>query len=172
VANKIAEEPAFKWWVTDVLCKRNRIIAKVKSRYWRTTHKYGIRLPHSTEEALLLDKESGTDFWEKALAKEMTNVQVAWKVKEGTPEDVEAGKVSEMIGYKRIRCHVVLDVKMDLTRKARFVAGGHLTDAPQSITYSSVVTRDSIRIAFLIAALNDLDIMACEITNAYLNAPC
>ncbi len=60
----------------------------------------------------------------------------------------------------------------DLTRKARFVAGGHKTEAPSSITYSSVVSRDSVRIAFLIAALNDLSIEACDVSNAYLNAPC
>jgi Reverse transcriptase (RNA-dependent DNA polymerase) len=29
-----------------------------------------------------------------------------------------------------------------------------------------------VRLAFLIAALNDLDIMACDVRNAYLNAPC
>jgi hypothetical protein len=46
-----------------------------------------------------------------------------------------------------------------------------MTETPTSITYSSVVSRDSMRIAFLIAALNDLDIMACEDSNAYLNAP-
>ena len=40
------------------------------------------------------------------------------------------------------------------------------------LTYSSVVSRDSVRIALLIAALNDLDIMACDSENAYLNAPC
>ena len=58
------------------------------------------------------------------------------------------------------------------TRKARLVADGHKTDAPSSITYSSVVSRDSVRIAFTLAALNDLEIMACDIGNAYLNAPC
>jgi hypothetical protein len=60
---------------------------------------------------------------------------------------------------------------MDFTRKARFVAGGHVTDPPTSITYSSVVARDSVRLAFLIAALNDLDILSADIGNAYLNAP-
>ena len=30
VANKIANEPAFNWWVHTVLRKRNRIVAKVK----------------------------------------------------------------------------------------------------------------------------------------------
>lgn len=172
VANKLVEETALKWWVPDVLRKRNRIIAKVKSRYWKTSHKYGIRLPHSAEEALQLDKESGTDYWQRALAREMNNVQVAWKARDDvTPQDVIDGKVPDMIGYKQIKCHIIFDIKMDLTRKARFVAGGHLTDAPQSITYSSVVTRDSVWLAFLIAALNDLCILACDITNAYLNAP-
>jgi len=46
-----------------------------------------------------------------------------------------------------------------------------LTDTSQPVAYSSIVTRDNIWITFLIAALNDLDIMACDITNAYLNAP-
>eukprot|EP00957_Ditylum_brightwellii_P193879 14764817-Ditylum_brightwellii.AAC.1 len=61
---------------------------------------------------------------------------------------------------------------MDFTRKARFVANGAKTEAPASITYSSVVSRDSVKLAFLIAALNDLDVLACDIGNAYLNAPC
>ena len=62
---------------------------------------------------------------------------------------------------------------MDLTRKARFVTGGHVTETPASITYSIVVrSRDSVRIAFLIAALNKLDVIACDVGNAYLNTPC
>ena len=59
---------------------------------------------------------------------------------------------------------------MDLTRKARYVAGGHLTDNPSSLTYASVVSRESVRIAFLLAALNDLNILAGDTQNAYLNA--
>ena len=31
VANRIQEEPAFKWWVAETLRMRNRIIGKVKS---------------------------------------------------------------------------------------------------------------------------------------------
>ena len=61
---------------------------------------------------------------------------------------------------------------MDFTRKARFVANGSTTDAPVALCYSSVVSRDSVRIAFLVAALNDLDVFDCDIDNAYLNAPC
>jgi hypothetical protein len=58
---------------------------------------------------------------------------------------------------------MIFDVKMDLTRKARFVARGHMTETPTSITYSSVVSGDSMQIAFLIAALNDIEIMACDV---------
>ena len=57
-------------------------------------------------------------------------------------------------------------------RKARMVAGGHTTEAPSSITYSSVVSRDSVRIALTIAALNNLDVLACDIQNTYLTAQC
>ena len=57
-------------------------------------------------------------------------------------------------------------------RKARMVAEGHTTEAPYSITYSSVVSRYSVRIALTIAALNKLDVLACDIQNAYLTAQC
>ena len=64
VAAKIDNEPAYAWWVLMILKKRNKIIAKVKSWYWKTTHKFGLRLPHSVEEALRIDKENGNDFWQ------------------------------------------------------------------------------------------------------------
>jgi len=52
------------------------------------------------------------------------------------------------------------------------VAGGHTTTTPSSITYSSVVARDSVGIALTIAALNGLSILSCDIQNAYLTAEC
>ena len=171
VANKIDHEPAFKWWMPQVLKHRHRIIAKTQNKYWRTTHKFGIELPHSAQEALDIDKRTGTDFWSKAMAKEQRKVKVAWTVDDtATKEDVRAGK--HLIGYTEIKCHMIFDVKMDFTRKARFVAGGHLTEPPLSITYSSVVSRDSVRLALLHAAINGLDLMACDVGNAYLHAPC
>jgi hypothetical protein len=64
VMNMISTEPAFAWWVPHVLQKRSWIINKVKTKYWKHTHKYGIRLPHSVEEDLRSDEETGTDFLE------------------------------------------------------------------------------------------------------------
>jgi hypothetical protein len=72
------------------------------------------------------------------------------------------------IGYKEIKCHMIFDMKMDFSRKARFVAGGHRTDPPSSITYSSVVSRESMCITFTIAALNDLNVLCADIENAHL----
>lgn len=66
---------------------------------------------------------------------------------------------------------MIFDVKVDLTRKARFVAGGHCTDPPTQITYSSVVTQESVHIAFTLATLNSLNILSANIGNAYLQAP-
>jgi hypothetical protein len=60
-----------------------------------------------------------------------------------TPEEVWHGKASDMIGHLEIGCHMVLNVKMDFTCEAQFVAGGHTPEAPAYITYSSVVSHDS-----------------------------
>jgi hypothetical protein len=49
------------------------------SHHCKDTHKFGIELPHSAEEAFKIDKRTGTDFWAKVMAKEQRKVKVAWK---------------------------------------------------------------------------------------------
>ena len=101
----------------------------------------------------------------------MRKVKIAWEVRHDLDlNEVRKGK--QLIGFTEIACHMVFDVKMDFTRKARFVADGHLTDDPTRITYSSVVSRDLVRIALTIAELNGLDVLCCDVGNAYLNAHC
>jgi hypothetical protein len=85
------------------------------------------------------------------------------------------GKEGELPpGFQRIKCHFVFDINMgeNFRRKARLVANGNETETPASLAYSSVVSRDSVRIARLIASLNELDVLACDIQNAYLTANC
>jgi hypothetical protein len=68
---------------------------------------------------------------------------------------------------------MIFDVKVgSLKRKARYVAGGHETEPPAEMTYASVVSRESVWLAFLIAALNDLTLLSADIQNAYLTSPC
>ena len=59
----------------------------------------------------------------------------------------------------------------DFTRKARLMAGGHKTNAPSTITYASVVSRETVRIALLMAALNNLEVKVGDVLNAYVTAP-
>ena len=47
-----------------------------------------------------------------------------------------------------------------------------MTTTTPDVTYSSVVSRDSVQLAFLFSGLNNLDVMACDISKAHLNAPC
>ena len=69
--------------------------------------------------------------------------------------------------------HLVFDVKLgeNFRRKARYCADGHKTGAPVSVTYSTVVSRDSVRILLTIAVLNDLDVLGADVQNAFLTAP-
>ena len=125
--------------------------------------KFGIEIPGTVEQAVKLDTHNGNTLWQDAIIKEMKNSRVAFKL-------LERGE-KPPVGHKEITCHIIFDLKLDMTRKARYVAGGHLTDVPSSMTYSSVVSRDTVRIGFLVAALNDLDILAGDIQNAFLEAP-
>jgi hypothetical protein len=164
VANQLVSEPAFAWWVPFTLKKRERFIKTAASRYVRTDQKFGLELPKTVKRALEIDAETNTTFWRDALQREMSGIEPVIDI---LPE------VSQPpVGYQKITGHLIFDIKMDFTRKVRFVTGGYLTDPPSTVTYASVVSRESVRIAFLIAALNDLDIMAADIQGAYLNAPC
>jgi hypothetical protein len=162
---KIDDEPAFAWWVPYVLRKQKRILQKVKSKYWARTHKYGIRIPKNIKEAMEIDKELGNSLWMDAVKLEMQNVRIAFEDFDGDP--------NTLIGYTQITGHLVFDVKLgeNFRRKARYCADGHKTGAPASVTYSTVVSRDSVRILLTIAALNDLDILGADVQNAFLTAP-
>jgi hypothetical protein len=70
VTHGIDHEPAFNWWVKHFLKKRDRIISLVKrrnTRYLKRTHKFGIELPKTAQEALALDKKNGNTLWADAI---------------------------------------------------------------------------------------------------------
>lgn len=108
-ARGIADETAFSWWVPYMLKKADQIICSIKSRIKVTTHKYGIEIPKSIDDAKRLDEQNVNMFWMDALTKEMTNVSVAFNI----PKRSE----SPPPGYKKTSGYLVWDVKMDFTRK-------------------------------------------------------
>ena len=67
---------------------------------------------------------------------------------------------------------MIFNAKMDFAQKARFIARVDSTTVTPDVTHSSVVSRNSVQLASLIAGLNDLNVMACDISNACLNTPC
>jgi hypothetical protein len=70
------------------------------------------------QEALVIDKETGTDFWWKVIQKELGKVMVAFEFDESmTLEQLHQNK-SAYVGFQEITCHMIFDVKLDLTRKA------------------------------------------------------
>ena len=163
-SRNIIEQPAFAWWALHVLKKVKAIIKATTYRKVRKKLKFGVVVPDTYEEALQLDKENGNDFWQKSIAKEIKNVKIAFKM-------LNEGEKPPP-GSKKIPYHLIFDVKFDLTRKSRLVAGGHRNkEVPAHATYSSVASRDSVRLAFLLASLNDLNILSADIGNAFLNAP-
>ena len=69
-------------------------------------------------------------------------------------------------------CLIRWDVKnFTLARKCRLCANGSVVDSSGVATFSSVVSRESVRIAFTLAALNGLDVLSADCEGAYLNAP-
>ena len=149
-----------------MLKKKNRIISKAKTKYWQTTTKFGFRIPRTILESQRVDNDNQNIFWMDAVRLEMKNVRIAFEVYDRDILDLKE--------YQKINCHMIFDIKMreNFRRKAGMVAGGHMTETPPTLTYSSVVSRDSIRILLMIAALNGLDILSSDIQNAYLTAPC
>ncbi len=107
-------EPAFNWWVPDVLRKRDQIISLVCEwtiRYLKRTRKFGIEVPKTVKETLALDRKNGNTLWPDAITKGMREVRIAFNI---LPDGHSAP-----IGYQKILCHMIVDVKMeDFQQKA------------------------------------------------------
>ena len=63
-----------------MLKKRECIIAKFKSKYWLHTHKFGIRVPKTVEEAKCLDQQNGNHLSWEVICKEMKNFRSTFDI--------------------------------------------------------------------------------------------
>ena len=125
--------------------------------------KYGIKVPRTIQEARVFDLAAGNTMWQDAIDLEMNTNMAAFDLVsngEGFPP-----------GYSEASGHIIFDIKMDLTRKARFVKNSHMNPDPIDSNFSGVVSRDSVRIIFTYAAVNGLDLYAADIKSAYLQSP-
>ncbi len=127
-------------------------------------YKFGILAPRTWKETVQIDRENGNTLWQDAIKKDLAQI-MEYKTFRNL-----GLKASIPIGFKLIRFHFVFDVKFNPRRKARLVAGGHLTDPPKDSTYSGVVSLCAVRMQLLIAELNGLTTWTADVGNAYLKA--
>jgi hypothetical protein len=144
LAQGIDHEAAFCWWAPHVIKRHEQIISAVNNCYLKQTHKLGIAVPKTVQDAVQLDLANGNTLWMDTVALEIASVGVAFKQ---LPDGKDAP-----IGYQFIECHMIFDVKLDgFRRKARMVAGGHMAEVPPAVmTYASMVLQESVRIALTI----------------------
>jgi hypothetical protein len=138
--------------------------AKLKSIRHAIVYKFGLQVPKGYSHAETLDRENGNTKWSEAIKTELKQI-----MEYETFED-KGKQAKPPEGYKQIRCHFVFDVKHDGRQKARYVAGGHMTDPPLDSVYSGVVTLRSLRLVVFLAELNGLELYAADVGNAYLEA--
>jgi len=70
--------------------------------------------------------------------------------------------------YKKIPYHMIFDLKFDLGRKARLVAGGNWCNPPKEDVYLGVASMDKVRMGFALASMNKLMVCTADIGNAFL----
>lgn len=93
-----------------------------------------------------------------AIKLEMQNMQIAFEEFDGNPV--------RSLGSPRSQAILCL-----MSRSEKSFRERQETGAPASVTYSTMVSRNSVRILLsTISALNDLDILGADVQNAFLTA--
>jgi hypothetical protein len=141
--------------------------AKPKSFNTAPRYKYGYEIPRTYEQGKRLDQKNGNTLRGDAKALELGQIdEYATFIDKG-----HHTKARPPNGFKKIRDHLVFDVKHDGRHKARLASDGHLTDIPLDSVYSGVVSLRGSRLVLFLAELNnDLQLWATDIGNAYLEA--
>ncbi len=115
------------------------------------------------KNAIEIDCKNGNTFWQDTLAKDMGNFCVAF--------EILGPNAKAPPSWHKALGHIVFDVKMDFTQKARWIKDGHKTPDSTTSSFAGIVSRDSIRISLTYAALLGLPVIGANICNAYLKAP-
>ena len=168
--NNLLDKPGWKRFKS--LAKRQkkftRLVNQAKLRSFNTAprYKYGFEIPRNYQHGLLLDERNKNTKWKDAIVLELVQIN---EYKTFTDHGHHT-KCKPPEGYKKIRVHFVFDVKHDGRHKARLVADGHLTDLPLDSVYSGVVSLRGFRLTLFLAEMNQLELWATDIGNAYLEA--
>ena len=130
------EEPTFDWWAVQTLKKQTQILSKVQSRMVKKMKKIDLEVPYDVKESYAFDVKNSNTFWHDAITREMRNIMVSYNILD---DDLKITK-----GYKSLGVHLIFDIKIDLTRMARFVVVGHKTPVLVDSIYANVAAKDKI----------------------------
>ena len=166
--NGLLSEPGWKFLCHIAKCQwfLNVIVNSVKRHTDpnQVKYKFGVCVPHTFSEAMMLDKDNGNTFWGDAVRHELDQL-FSYK----TFCDLGTGGLPGK-EYKKIEIRFVFDVKVDRRRKGRLVAHGDMTPEPDKAVYSSVATLSSLRIVIFLTELNGLNLMQGDVGNVYLES--
>jgi hypothetical protein len=133
--------------------------AKLRSFNTAPRFKYGFEIRRNYDHAVFLDSQNGNTKWQDAAKLEFDQLD-----EYSTFEDYgDSNTSAPPVGYKKIRVHLVFDVKHDGRHKVRCVADGHLMEIPLDSVYSGVVSLQGLRIVLFLAELNQLNVWATDI---------
>jgi hypothetical protein len=121
-----------------------------------------VLVPRNHAQVVELDKANGNTKWQDVETTEMGQL-----LEYTTWIDKGIGGIAPN-SYKKIRCHMICDIKHDGWHKARLVSGGHLTEPNTESVYFGVVSLCGIRLIVFLAKLNPLELWGADVGNAYL----
>ena len=99
----IDNEPTFAWWVPCMLRRISMILVAIKTCIRKTMHKWGIEIPRDVAHAMEIDRNHRNTLWRDALALEMHNVGVAFKI-------LDEGECAPE-GWSNVPGHLIWDMK-------------------------------------------------------------
>ena len=165
---KLQKYPDFAWvqpltQPTEAIENLIQVYNAYKGNSNAPKFKFGVQVPKNAKHAFHLDQSSGDNLWKESIDIELDSINKFKTFK--VMQDNEPLPP----GYKLIPYHLIFDVRFDGCHKYCLVAGGHRTpDIPQEVVYSGVVSVETICTAFVISALNGLEVCAADISTAFL----
>jgi hypothetical protein len=160
--NKFENLSDFKWVKKLTPEEETRLVhAFATSTQPGPKYKFGQLVPRNIAHAFEIDRMNNNTAWQDAMGTELKQIN-DYK----TFRLLQKGE--HLIDFQRIPYHFVFDVKFDLRKKARLVAGGNRTTPPKEDLYSGVVDLMTVRIGHMIAKANGLMVCAADIGNAFL----
>jgi len=129
-------------------------------------YKFGVEIPRNQKHALELDRQNGNTFWGDSMKSEIS-VLLEFETFRILPKGERDWPGKEKYTY--VPLHFIFDVKFDLRRKCRCVAGGNWTECDDADVFSGVVSIENVRIGLFAAVLNNLLLCAADVGSAFLH---